>query len=141
MAEKSAKPAPKRQLKKIETVRQRAERSDLPKKRRVKTTANKISQPFRLIGRFIARICKPFAFVLIPLKTRPARFVGRILVSVLLLRYIRDAWKEVRKVEWPNARETYRLTVAVFVFSILFGTIVALTDKGLDKVFKKLFID
>lgn len=138
MAEKSVK---KRQLKKVETVRQRAERGDQPKKRRVKATAGKVGRPFKAIGRFIARICKPFAFVLIPFKTRPVRFVGRVLVSILFLRYIRNAWKEVRQVQWPTARETYRLTVAVFIFSILFGAIVAVTDFGLDKLFKKLFID
>ncbi len=141
MAEKSVKPAKKRQLKKVETVRERAERGELPKKRRVKATAGKISKPFRTVGKFIARISKPFAFVLIPFKTRPARFIGRILVSVLLLRYIRGAWKEVRQVEWPTARETTRLTIAVFVFSIVFGVIVAVTDYGLDKIFRKVFID
>jgi preprotein translocase SecE subunit len=138
MAEKSAK---KRQLKKVETVRQRAERSDLPKKRHVKATAGKAGRPFKAVGRAIARISKPFAFVVKPFKTRPLRFVGRILMAVLGLRYIRNAWTEVRQVQWPSARETYRMTVAVFVFSVVFGAIVAVTDYGLDKVFRKVFID
>lgn len=138
MAEKSAK---KRQLKKVETVRQRVERGDQPKKRRVQTTAGKISRPFRALGRVIARISKPFAFVVKPFKTRPARFIGRVLGAVLGLRYLRNSWKEVRQVQWPTARETVRLTIAVFVFSILFGAIVAVTDYGLDKVFRKVFIN
>lgn len=132
----------KRQLKKVETVRQRSERPDEAKKpRRVKKTAGVVSRPFKAIGRIIAFIARPFAFLLIPFKTRPARFVGRIIASILLFKFIRESWHELRQVQWPNARETTRLTIAVFVFSLIFGTIIAITDYGLDKVFRKVFID
>jgi preprotein translocase SecE subunit len=143
MAEKSDKPAKKRQLKKVETVRQRAERAgtEQPRKRRVKATASKASHPFKAVGKRIAKALRPFAFLLKPFKTRPARFVGRILGTILLFKFFRNSWKEVRQVQWPDARTTVRLTMAVFVFSLLFGAIVAVTDYGLDKVFRKVFID
>lgn len=139
MAEEQKK---KRQLKKTETVRQRVERgTTAPKQRRVKKTAHVAGKPFRALWSGLKFIGRPFSFVLIPFKTRPARFVGRVLASVLLLRFIRESWTELRQVQWPNARETFRLTVAVFIFSIVFGTIIAVTDYGLDKVFRKVFID
>lgn len=138
MAEKSAK---KRQLKKVETVRERSERGEQPKKRHVKATAGKLARPIHALGRLIAKIAKPFAFVLIPFKTRPVRFIGRVLASVLLLKYVRESWTELRQVSWPNARETYRLTVAVIIFSVIFALIVTVIDYGLEKVFKALFID
>lgn len=143
MAEKSGKPAKKRQLKKVETVRERAERSgnDQPKSRRVSATASKASRPLRTVGRAIAKVLRPFAFVLKPFKTRPARFVGRILAAIVFLKFFRASWQEVRQVQWPDLRTTMRLTVAVFVFSILFGTLIAITDYGLDKIFRKVFID
>src|ERR1700741_271373 len=143
MADKSAKPAKKRQLKKVETVRQRAERTntDQPGKRHLRAAAGKASTPFKVIGRFIAKVLHPFAFVLRPFKTRPARFIGRVLASILLLKFFRASWQEVRQVQWPDMRTTVRLTIAVFVFSILFGSLIAITDYGLDKVFRKLFID
>lgn len=143
MAEKSDKPAKKRQLKKAETVRDRVERagSEQPKKRRIKATAGKASRPFKLVGRAVTKVLRPFVFVLKPFRTRPARFIGRLLASILLLKFFRASWGEVRQVEWPDLRTTLRLTVAVFVFSILFGTIIAITDYGLDKVFRKVFID
>jgi preprotein translocase SecE subunit len=143
MAETAKKSAKKRQLKKTETVRQRAERSSNsePKRRHVKKAAGKISPVFRSIWSGIRFIARPFAFLLVPFRTKPARFVGRILASVLLFKFFREAWQELRQVQWPNARETYRMTVAVFVFSLVFGAIVAATDYGLDKVFKKVFID
>lgn len=137
-------PKKKRQLKKTETVRQRAERvSNEPtsKKRRLKSTAGKAVTPFKAVGRALARIFRPFAFLLKPFKTKPARKIGRFLASVLLLRFIRDSWKELRLVKWPTARETVRLTMAVFIFSILFGILIAITDYGLDKIFRKVFIE
>lgn len=133
----------KRQLKKTETVRQRVERgaTSVPKRRRVSKTATVVNKPFRVIWRAIKFVGRPFSFLLIPFKTRPARFIGRILASILLLRFIRESWTELRQVQWPKARETARLTMAVFIFSIVFGSIVAITDFGLDKVFRALFID
>jgi preprotein translocase SecE subunit len=143
MAEKSSKPAKKRQLKKVETVRDRVERagSDQPAKRGVKKTASKIGRPFRAVGKAIAKVLRPFAFVLKPFKTRPVRFIGRVLAAIVFFKFFRASWKEVRQVEWPDMRTTLRLTVAVFVFSILFGTLIAITDFGLDKIFRKVFID
>lgn len=135
--------AKKRQLKKTETVRQRAERSasSEPKKRHIKKAASKLSAPFRPIWGLITAILRPFAFLLIPFKTKPARFIGRILAAILLFRFFRESWAEIRQVKWPTAHETVRLTIAVFIFSLIFGAIIAATDYGLDKVFKKVFID
>ena len=143
MAEATKKSAKKRQLKKTETVRQRAERgvSTEPKRRHVRKAAGKVSMPFRALWKALCAIARPFAFVLIPFKTRPARFIGRILAAVLLFKFIRESWGEIRQVQWPTARETVRLTMAVFIFSVIFGAIIAITDYGLDKVFKKVFID
>lgn len=137
------KSAKKRQLKKTETVRQRAERGVTaePKRRHVKKAASKLSVPFRALWKGICVVARPFAFVLIPFKTKPARFVGRILAAMLLFKFFRESWAELRQVKWPNARETARLTMAVFIFSLVFGAIIAATDYGLDKLFKKVFID
>jgi preprotein translocase SecE subunit len=143
MAEAKKTSAKKRQLKKTETVRQRAERgvSAQPKRRHVKKAAGTLSIPLRKLWNAICFVARPFSFVLIPFKTKPARITGRILASILLFKFFREAWAELRQVQWPTARETVRLTMAVFVFSILFGAIIAVTDFGLDKVFKKVFID
>lgn len=143
MAEKSGQPAKKRQLKKVETVRQRADRAvnAEPKARKVQKTARSASRPFKAVGAFIAKIAQPFSFLLWPFKTRPARFIGRFLAKIAFLGFFRDAWREVRKVQWPDIKTTLRLTSAVFIFSIVFGVIIALTDYGLDKIFRKVFVD
>lgn len=61
-------------------------------------------------------------------------------LSWLVPRYFVNSWREVRLVTWPNRRETWRLTLAVFIFAIVFGSMVAAVDKGLDEIFKKVIL-
>jgi preprotein translocase SecE subunit len=58
----------------------------------------------------------------------------------LVPKYFVNSWRELRQVHWPNRRETWRLTLAVFIFSIIFGAMVAGVDKGLDELFKKVVL-
>lgn len=139
MADKSKGTSPKR---KLVTVRERSENTPENKSRvrRVTSTAKKASAPFRVVGRFLKKLAHPFRFMLAPFKTRPARFIGRILAKVLLINYFRSAWKELRQVTWPDRKETRQLTLAVFAFATVFGIMITLTDYGLDKVFKKVIL-
>lgn len=144
MAEGSKKgQAKKRQLKKTETVRERAERTrvEKPKRRIVRSTASKAGKPVRAAGKKAAKVLSPLSFLLAPFKTKPARVIGKVLAAIFLLKFFREAWHEIRQVNWPTAKETARLSMAVFVFSVVFGAVIAVTDYGLDKVFKKVFID
>jgi preprotein translocase SecE subunit len=70
---------------------------------------------------------------------KPFRVIGKIL-AFIAPKYFINSWREVRQVAWPNRRETWRLTLAVFIFAAAFGSIVAGVDKGLDEVFKKLVL-
>jgi len=119
----------KRQLKAVpETLREQSERaqakSSKPKTR--SKVGRVLSAPFRLIGRIFRPLGK-FKFF---------RAIGYILAPP----YIRNALKELRLVTWPNRKQTRQLTFAVIVFSVVFGVIVAITDYGLDKVFRKLIL-
>ncbi len=99
--------------------------------------------PLRMIGKGLAWLShKP------PLRTfghglrwffrlKPVSFIGRILG----LNYIRTSWGELRQVTWPTLRDSRRLTTAVIIFSVIFGALIALTDFGLDKLFKKLILN
>src|SRR5690242_705926 len=42
--------------------------------------------------------------------------------------YFVNSWYEVRQVAWPSRRETWRLTLAVFIFATIFGALVAGVD-------------
>ena len=132
----------RRVVKKSETVREKREKANelKPKQRRVRHTVGKAGKPVKAVGRGVAKAARPLNPLLKPFRTRPARFVGRILAKVLFINYIRASWQELRLVEWPNRRETTKLTLAVFVFAISFALLIAVLDFGLDKVFKQLLV-
>jgi len=124
MAEKKSKP----------TVRERTQSSAKEKPRRLKKASSKISAPFRRARKFGAKEYHPVKL--------PDNKAGRILGKRgrLVPKYFRESWTEIKLVTWPNRRETYRLTIAVLIFSVIFSTIVALLDYGLDKIFRGLIV-
>jgi preprotein translocase subunit SecE len=58
----------------------------------------------------------------------------------ILPKPLRNAWAEVRQVTWPGRKETVRLTIAVLIFSIIFGAFIAVLDLALDKLFKEVIL-
>jgi preprotein translocase SecE subunit len=125
----SAKPK-KRIVKKAETVRDKTERSSQPKPAKksgvVRLTLGYIGAPFTWLGRKLAKVGR----------LKPFKILGKILWPT----YFRNSWKELRQVTWPTRRETWQLTLAVIIFSVIFGVIIAVVDFGLDKAFKQLII-
>jgi preprotein translocase subunit SecE len=128
VAEEVESPKPKRRLKKApESVRERTTKaSELAAKEPKIKQPRKIFAPFRAIGRVLRRIER----------FKPVHILGLVIVP----RYVRNAWKELRQVTWPSRIETLRLTSAVIVFSAVFGILIAITDYGLDKLFKKVIL-
>lgn len=129
----------KRRVKNPETFREKAikanEVSDKPKRRaRAGTAVGKVVRPIvRPVVRGASRVSrfrplKPLFIVL--------RFIGRI----ILPRYVRNSWRELRLVSWPTRKQSRDLTGAVLIFAAIFGATVAVVDYGLDKVFKALLI-
>ncbi len=125
------KQAKKRIVKTAETVRQKAEKaaSTKPKRRVLHGTASKVSAPLRAL--------KPLGK---PFQTKPVRKTASFVGKIVWPRFFRDAWKELRLVVWPSRKETWRLTLAVFLFALIFGAIVAVTDFGLDKLFRNIIL-
>lgn len=131
MAKKSPK---KRILKKPATTRQLASKpAKQPKARRLSSAASKIKSPLKsaaTIGR------KEYYLPM------PSGKVGQFLNKrrYFIPKYFKDSWGEMRQVVWPNRKQTFQLTLAVIIFSVFFGVIVALADFGLDKLFERLII-
>lgn len=138
MADK--KPAPTR-AKRPQTVRERSQTdAKSVKTRRVRQTAQTVTKPVSAAHKGVKSALKPLSPLLSPFKTRPVRFVGRWLSKLLLINYLHSSWKELRQVSWPGRKETTKLTLAVFTFAIVFGAIIAITDYGLDKIFRKILL-
>lgn len=133
----------KLRAKPVQTVRQRSEKHQnaKPKTRRLRKTASAASKPFIGLWVIIKKIARPFGFIIRPFKTRPVRFIGRVLYKLFFVGYFVGAWHELRQVTWPSGKETRQLTFAVFAFAVVFGLVVTAVDYGLDKVFKKIFLN
>jgi preprotein translocase SecE subunit len=124
----------KRRLRNPETVRERAQKAQdeasKPSRRRiVASTATNASRPFR----FAARI----------FRHRPFKSIGKVLhfvARLILPRYFRNSWSELRLVSWPSRKQTRQLTSAVLIFAVVFGALVALVDYGLDKLFREVLL-
>lgn len=138
MAE-SAPKSKRRIVKNPETFRERAvkavEASDKPsRKSRVGAV---ISWPFKKIFRPIRRFFKWLV------KYQPFKFIAKILHYiglVLLPPYVRNSWKELKLVTWPNWKQSRQLTFAVLVFAVIFGILVFVVDLALDKIFRQILL-
>ena len=54
---------------------------------------------------------------------------------VAFFRYLRDSWREIRQVRWPNRKTTWKMVLAVLVYTAIFMIAILL----LDLFFKWLF--
>lgn len=54
---------------------------------------------------------------------------------VALFRYLRDSWREIRQVRWPNRKLTWKMVLAVFIYTILFVALISLLDVFLTWLF------
>ncbi len=131
MAETKPKTS-KRRVKNPESFRERAikaaEGSERPARAgRVKqSAANVLSPVSRPVRQGAGRV----------FGLRPFRLLGKI----LLPSYLRNSWRELKLVNWPNWRESRRLTFAVLLFAVVFGASIALVDYGLDKIFRAVLL-
>ena len=123
------KPQAKRRVKNPETFRERAlkatEAGDKPAR---------ISGVKRAGGKLAKPAAKPFKKAS---KLKPFRIIGRILVPT----YIRNSWRELKKVTWLKWQRSRELTTAVLIFAIIFGVIVAGIDWVLDRLFRDFILN
>ncbi len=47
---------------------------------------------------------------------------------VAFFRYLRDSWREIRQVRWPNRKATWKMVLAVLVYTALFIILISLLD-------------
>jgi preprotein translocase SecE subunit len=53
-----------------------------------------------------------------------------------MARFLRDAYQELRKAQWPTPEQTARLTGLVVAISVLMAIILGLADLGFDRIFE-----
>lgn len=121
--------------KKALTVRERtlnASKADR-KPRRLKRTASNIGKGAKGTGKLLGR-----EYYLKMPNNRLGRFLNK--PRSLVPRYFRESWHELHQVAWPSRKETWKLTLAVFTFALVFGLLVAGVDYILNLIFKKVLL-
>lgn len=126
----------KRRLRKAPvTMREKAEQAAnvQEKPKRIRGAARVVTKPFKAAQRAGK---KEFYLPM------PDNRLGRLLNKRrrFIPRYFIESWHELREVTWPSRREALKLTLAVFLFAIIFGVIVSVTDFGLDKLFRRILL-
>ena len=120
-----------------QTLRERSTVTQNAKPPRLRRTAGHLKRPLTHAKRVARK-------VRIPLPNnkfgKGLRKVLRVIGLILLPKFFREAGRELRQVTWPGRRETWRLTMSVFVFAIVFAIIVGFLDFGLDKLFRELIV-
>jgi len=58
---------------------------------------------------------------------------------VTIGRYLRDSWREIRQVRWPNRKATWKMTLAVLVYVAFFMIFLTLLDVFFTFIFDLLF--
>lgn len=134
MAEESSES--KKRVRKAPTKREQSEqiraKADSPK--RIRSATSKLSKPADATKRTL----KKEYYLPLP-DNRFGRFFNKR--RSLIPSYFKKSFAELKLVTWPNRRDTWRLTFAVFVFAILIGCTVAAVDKGLEELFKNIILD
>ncbi len=120
----------------------------VPKKKSSPKTVRELSTGTKKTKR-IRRVSVPGKLKKLPTKLQksyhlplPDSKAGNILSKKVNLypSFIKNSLIELRQVNWPDRRTTIKLSFAVIIFATVFGTIVALLDFGLDKIFKEVIL-
>lgn len=123
-------------IKKPETMREKAVKAteSSKKPRKITKTASAASKPFKAA----AKVGKQEFHLFPQSETGIKGFLTKS--RKITPSYFRSSYKELKKVTWPNRKETWRLMVAVFIFATVFGLTITLVDFVLDKLFKQAFL-
>ncbi len=57
-----------------------------------------------------------------------------------LVNYFKNSWAELKRVTWPNRRESLRLTFAVIIFSLAFTALTAVADAGFSWLVERVLL-
>ena len=53
-------------------------------------------------------------------------------------RYLRDSWREIRQVRWPNRKATWKMVLAVFFYCAIFMIFILVLDAFFTFIFNQL---
>lgn len=133
MAQKKAKIVVKR---KVETVRERADKQQAKKEKQPRTrkVAAAANRPVKGVRAVLKREYHPIKL--------PANKAGRILSKRgrIIPKYFVEAGQEVKLVSWPTKRQAASMSFSVIAFSVVIAIVVRLLDFGFEKIFRGVIL-
>jgi preprotein translocase SecE subunit len=133
---KESTPPKKRRVRKVETVRER--NSKAATKAGKSTLFGKLRSKISAFFSNLVRIGKKEIYLPLP-DNKFGRFLNKR--RSLMPRYFIESWQELKLVTWPNRKQTWQLTFAVFMFAFIFGALITVADYGLDKIFRAVLVE
>ena len=121
---------------KIETVRERADKQQAKKGKepRTRKMASAANRPVKGIGAVLGREFHPIKLPsgkIGTFLTRPRKFIPK---------YFKDAFSELKLVTWPTKRQAASLSFAVIAFSVTIALFVRALDYGFEKIFRGVIL-
>lgn len=86
------------------------------------------------IGSFFSKLTAPVR------NSRIWKFLRRTVLRSPFKGYFKNSWKELREVQWPDRRTSWKLTFTVIVFSVVFAVITTSLDYGFERIAKQIFL-
>ena len=72
--------------------------------------------------------------------TRVWKFLRRTILRSPFKGYFASSWRELKKVQWPDRKTSWKLTFTVIMFSVVFAVITTSLDYFFEKVAKQIFL-
>lgn len=133
MAEKKKR----RVVKKSETVREKTERKVSESNKKPRTIAKAKSKVGETKSKLGSTGRKEY-YLPFPSNSKFGKWLNK--PRSIVPGFIRNSWQELKGVTWPNRSETFSLSVAVLLFAIFFGGLIAGIDYVLDNVIRRVIL-
>ncbi len=125
-----------RQRKQAETVRQKAEKESVKRKKptKVGTLKQKVHKPLSTLGKVASKEYHPIK--------APDKKGVRVLNKRVkyIPQSIKNSWAELKQVTWPTRKDALKLSFAVIIFSVFFAIFVQILDFLFSKVVKEIIL-
>ena len=86
------------------------------------------------IGGFLAKITAPVR------NSKPWKFLRRTILRSPFKGYFVNSWRELKKVQWPDRKTSWKLTFTVIAFSAVFAVLTTSLDYVFEKLAKQIFL-
>lgn len=68
------------------------------------------------------------------------KFLRRTILRSPFRGYFINSWRELKNVQWPDRKTSWKLTFTVVMFSVLFAVFTSTLDFGFEKLAKQIFL-